>query len=109
MLLVLALAGLFVLPSPWGVAGVIVATAIEVLEIAFWRRFLRRYRIQTGAEAMVGTHAEVLEDCSPDGRVRLGGEIWNARSEVAVTRGQVVRIASVEGLTLLVEPIGPGE
>ena len=109
MLLVLALAGLFVLPSPWGVVAVVVAAAIEVLEVAFWRRFLRRYRIQTGTEAMVGARAEVLEDCAPDGRVRVGGEIWNARSEVAVTRGRLVRIRSVEGLTLIVEPVEHGE
>jgi membrane-bound serine protease (ClpP class) len=108
MLLVLAIAGLFVLPTPWAVVAVVVAAAIEVLEIAFWRRFLRRYRIQSGPEAMVGTRAEVLESCSPDGRVRVGGEIWNARSEILVTRGQLVRITAVDGLTLSVEPLDGG-
>jgi membrane protein implicated in regulation of membrane protease activity len=107
MLLVLALAGLFVLPSPWGVVAVVVAACVEALEVAFWRRFLRRYRIQTGAEAMVGARAQVLDTCAPEGRVRVGGEIWNARSEVRAERGQTVRIQGVEGLTLLVEPVKP--
>jgi membrane-bound serine protease (ClpP class) len=107
VLLALALAGLFVLPSPWGVVGVVVAAAIEVLEVTFWRRFLRRYRVQTGAEAMVGARAEVLEACAPDGRVRVGAEIWNARSEVPVASGRIVRITAVDGLTLVVEPAGP--
>ena len=41
---------------------------------------LRRYRIQTGAEAMIGKHAEVMESGSEEGLVRLEGEIWKARS-----------------------------
>jgi membrane-bound serine protease (ClpP class) len=49
----------------------------------------------------------VLDTCAPEGRVRVGGEIWNARSEVRAERGQTVRIQGVEGLTLLVEPVKP--
>ena len=108
MLLLLAIAGLFVLPTPWSIVAVVLAACIEVLEIVLWRRFLRRYRIQSGAEAMIGTRAEVLESCSPNGRVRIGGAIWNARSEVPVTTGQLVRITSVDGLTLSVEPLEQG-
>jgi len=36
--------------------------------------------------------------------VRYGGELWNARSEVALQSGQPARIVRVEGLTLWVEP-----
>ncbi|MGH2961679.1 MAG: NfeD family protein [Microbacterium sp.] len=106
MLLLLAIASLFVLPSPWGFVAVGVAAAIEVVELAFWRRFLRRYKVQTGTEALIGTRAEVLEPCTPRGRVRVGGEIWNARSDSPVARGEYVRITAVEGLTLSVEPLG---
>lgn len=108
MLLVLALIGLFLLPEPWNVAVVVVAAFVEVGEVFFWLRFLRRYRVQTGAEAMVGARAEVLESCAPDGRVRVGGEIWNARSDVPVARGQLVRITALDGLTVAVEPLEPG-
>jgi membrane-bound serine protease (ClpP class) len=55
----------------------------------------------------VGARAQVLDTCAPDGRVRLGGEIWNARSEVRAERGQTVRIQGIDGLTLLVEPLRP--
>jgi membrane-bound serine protease (ClpP class) len=105
MLLVAALVGLFFIPEPWNVVAVVVAAFVEVGEVFFWIRFLRRYRIQTGAEAMVGRRAEVLERCSPDGRVRIAGEIWNARSEQPVVQGETVRIVAVEGLTLRVEPL----
>ena len=105
MLLVAALVGLFFIPEPWNVVAVVVAAFVEVGEVFFWIRFLRRYRIQTGAEAMVGRRAEVLERCSPEGRVRIAGEIWNARSERPVAQGETVRIVAVEGLTLRVEPL----
>jgi membrane protein implicated in regulation of membrane protease activity len=109
MLLALALVGLFLLPEPWNVAAVVAAAFVEVGEVFFWIRFLRRYRIQTGAEAMVGGSAEVLESLTPEGRVRVGGEIWKARSEVPVARGTLVRITAVDGLTLAVEPLEAGQ
>jgi membrane-bound serine protease (ClpP class) len=106
MLLVAALVGLFFIPEPWNVVAVVAAAFVEVGEVFFWLRFLRRYRIQTGAEAMVGRRAEVIAPCSPEGRVRVGGEIWNARSERPIVTGQAVRITEVDGLTLSVEPLG---
>lgn len=109
MLLTLAIVGFFVLPGPWGAVAVAVGATIEVLEVFLWIRFLRRYRVQTGAEGMIGKRAEVLEGTSSTGRVGLEGEIWNARSEVPLTRGQVVRVTAVDGLTLSVEPVGPIE
>ena len=75
MLLVLALVGLFVLPSPWNVIVVVVAALIEVFEVFFWLRVARRYRVRTGVEAMIGERAEVIGP----GRVRFHGAIWTAR------------------------------
>jgi membrane-bound serine protease (ClpP class) len=63
-----------------------------------------RHPIATGAQAMVGASAEVLADFIGRGRVRYGGELWNARSDVALRAGEPARIVKVEGLTLWVEP-----
>ena len=106
MILALAIAGLFVLPDPWRIVVVIVAALIEVGEVYFWIRFLRRYRVTTGAEGLVGQPAEVLEPPRADqaGRVRAHGEIWSARCQEAVEIGDEVRIVAVEGLTLVVAP-----
>jgi membrane protein implicated in regulation of membrane protease activity len=104
MLLALSIVGLFVLPSPWNVIGVVVAACVEVLEIAFWRRFLGRYPVRTGSEGMVGEKGEVLEPCSPQGTVRVRGEIWKAHCEVPLAAGDAVKVTGVEGLTLRVEP-----
>ena len=106
MLLALAIVGLFILPAPWGAIAVAAAAVIEVGEIYFWIRFLRRYPVTTGAEGLVGERAEVIVRCAPLGRVRLRGEIWNARSEEPVESGEEVRVEAVEGLTLVVAPAG---
>jgi membrane-bound serine protease (ClpP class) len=104
LLLLAALVGLFLLPDPWGVVAVAVAAVVEVGEIYLWIRFLRRYRVTTGAEGLVGERAEVIEDCAPDGRVRARGEIWAASSPMPVATGERVRVVAVEGLRLRVEP-----
>jgi membrane protein implicated in regulation of membrane protease activity len=105
MLLIAGLAGLFFLATPWNVIVVCVAALVEVGEVAFWLRFLRRYRVQTGAEGMVGERGEVIERLSGGaGRVRVHGEIWTARSEVALEPGARVRVIGVDGLTLEVGP-----
>ncbi len=106
MLVVLAIVGLFLLPSPWGVVAVGAAVAVEVLEVVFWRRFLRRYRLRVGPETLVGMRAEVVQPCSPVGLVRVRGELWNARASAPVDAGQTVIVSGMDGLTLRVEPDG---
>jgi membrane protein implicated in regulation of membrane protease activity len=104
-MLLAGLAGLFLLPEPWNVVAVCLAALIEVAEVAFWLRFLRRYRVQTGAEGMVGDRAEVLEPIGAEGgRVRVYGEIWAARSSSPLAAGAKARVTGVDGLTLTVEP-----
>ena len=105
MLLALAIAGLFVLPDPWRLVVLVAAALVEVGEVWFWIRFLRRYRVTTGAEGLIDETAEVLERCDPEGRVRVRGEIWNARSAIALERGERARITAVDGLTLVLEPV----
>ena len=108
MILALAIAGLFVLPDPWRVVVLFVAMLIEVGEVFLWIRFLRRYRVTTGAEGLIGERAEVIAPLTPAGRVRVHGEIWNARRRGAgeIADGEPVRIAEVDGLTLVVEREG---
>jgi membrane-bound serine protease (ClpP class) len=66
-------------------------------------RSMRR-PVATGTQGMIGATAEVVEDFTGRGRVRYGGEFWNARSDAALRAGDLTRIVRVEGLTLWVEP-----
>lgn len=105
MLLIGAIAlALFVLPPGWGIAAVSLGIAVELAEVGFWVRFLRRYRIATGREALVGSTAQVIESCDPRGRVRLRGEIWHAHCDSGAEVGRQVVVTAVHGLTLHVEP-----
>ncbi len=104
MLLIGAIAlALLVLPPGWGIALVTAAAVIELGEVGFWIRFLRRYRIATGKEALIGASAEVIQACDPRGRVRFRGEIWYAECESGAGVGARVRVTGVHGLTLRVE------
>jgi membrane-bound serine protease (ClpP class) len=63
----------------------------------------------TGAEGLVGEIGTALSAMAPGeiGQIRVHGEIWRAASPAAVPRGQHVRVTSVTGLTLAVEPVLP--
>jgi len=101
MLLVVAiLLTVFVLSPPVGIVVLSLAAIVEVAEVFFWIRFLRRYRVSTGAEAMIGESVEVIEPCDPVGRVRVRGELWNARSPAPLGTGERARVTAVDGLTL---------
>jgi membrane protein implicated in regulation of membrane protease activity len=104
VLLVLAIAGLFILPDPWRLIFLGAVVVFEVGEVYFWLKFLARYRVTTGAEGMIGELGEVIESCEPEGRVRLRGEIWNARSRAPARAGSRVKVSAVENLTLVVDP-----
>jgi membrane-bound serine protease (ClpP class) len=67
-------------------------------------RSLRR-PVVTGVQTMVGANAEALDTFTGKGKIRYGGEIWNALSSSGVRAGQIVRITRVDGLTVWVEPV----
>ena len=105
MLLAIAvLLTVFVLSPPIGAAVVLLAAVFEVGEVVFWRRFLRRYRVSTGVEALLGESVEVVEACNPSGRVRVRGELWNARAPQPMKVGDGGRVIAVDGLTLEIDP-----
>jgi len=109
MALVVGLVLYAILGPPLGVIALVAAALLEVGEAVFWSRYLRRIRIRTGSEGMVGERGEVIEDCGPRGRVKLRGEIWDAECEAGAGEGETVRVVAVRGLTLEVEPLGSAE
>ncbi|MGH3082303.1 MAG: NfeD family protein [Gaiellaceae bacterium] len=108
MLLLLALvAAIFWLPSPWGVVAVAAAAVWEVLEITLFVWYSRRRRVMTGAEALPGSTAVVVEACRPLGSVRLAGELWRARCEEGADPGETVVVEALgPDLTLIVRRDG---
>jgi membrane-bound serine protease (ClpP class) len=103
-LLVAILLAVFILPAPWGLVAVAAAVVVEVAEAALLIAWSKRRRAQVGAETLVGVEGVALGPLEAVGQVRVGGEIWRARAAVPVGAGGCVRVAAVEGLTLVVEP-----
>lgn len=88
---------------------VLVSVALLLLVRPWAREHLRRSTpdIRTNAQALVGREAVALTRLSgQDGRVRLAGETWSARSldGVAIGAGTRVRVVSIDGATAVVGP-----
>jgi membrane-bound serine protease (ClpP class) len=96
----LALVLFHVVGGWWAIALVVATGAFELSQTAFWLRYTQRRAAVVGAEALVGRVVEVSEECRPYGRVRVHGELWNARCPEGASRGERVRITGVDGLTL---------
>jgi membrane protein implicated in regulation of membrane protease activity len=96
------LLAIFVLPSPWGIVAVFVGGTLDIAETLFLMRFSRRRRVVTGAEALVGAPAVVVEPCFPLGLARVQGELWRAECAEGAQPGTDVVVTGVDGLTLSV-------
>lgn len=105
MFLLLAPLLFLVLPSPWNVIGGLASLAVGVCEVVYWQRRMRRGKVQTGTEQLVGATGEATERLAPSGQIRVLGELWEARSSSELPAGSRVRVVAVHGLTLEVEAV----
>jgi len=89
------LATALVISIPFGIiTAVIMTLAIRA----------RRNKIVTGQEGLIGEIAVVRAPLTPEGKVSVMGELWNAISRAPVEIGSRVRVRAVHGLQLEVEP-----
>jgi membrane protein implicated in regulation of membrane protease activity len=91
-----------------GVAGALLLGVRPIVK----SRFMVPDRGDIGAVAHVGRLALVLQTVTEhDGRVKLGGETWSARTApdaAACLPGQEVRVVSIEGATAIVSSVAEG-
>ena len=76
---------------------------VAVSRLAF---MAQRSRPQTGEDAMVGKLGEVRSTIDLEGKVFVGGELWNALSEQRIEVGEKVEVLEVHNLKLKVKKIG---
>jgi membrane protein implicated in regulation of membrane protease activity len=83
----------------------------SVAAIGILRPIARRHmkmpaHLRTGTAALVGSSATVLERVNRDGgRVKIGGEVWSARSydeDQVIEPGDRVEVLKIDGATALV-------
>lgn len=101
MTIIGAILAYFFLEGTWRVVVIVGLLLSDVVEIAIWLRWRKRKAI-TGAEAMVGMPGVALSDLSPEGQVKVQGQIWKAVSNEHLERGQNVEVTEVDGLRLRV-------
>ena len=65
----------------------------------------RQSKVMIGSEAMVGEIGTARTPLTPEGKVFIHGEIWNATANANVAEGENVRVTAVDGLKLRVEPV----
>jgi len=63
----------------------------------------------TGPEGMIGETGEAVTDLDGRGKVRVVGELWDARCGRPVRKGERVTVKGMDGMTLLVEPRAMGD
>ena len=105
MFLAIALLLFLILPDPWNVVGGLVSLACGVVEITYWQRRMRRVKVATGSENLIGATGEAATPLAPVGQIRVLGELWEARASSDVPPGTSVRVVGMDGLTLKVEPV----
>ena len=93
----------FVLPWPL-IAGIAMLSALFIVVVVGMAMQARRRPVVSGAEEIVGSAGEALEDFESEGWALVHSENWKVRSPVPLKRGQRIRVKAINGLVLEVEP-----
>jgi membrane-bound serine protease (ClpP class) len=109
----LTLGALLLVDAPIPEMRVHVATALAVsVPLGIITVFLmnialkaRANKIVTGSQGLIGESGVAQTMLTPQGKVFVHGEIWDAISSAGVPAGQTVVVRRVEGLQLQVDPV----
>jgi membrane-bound serine protease (ClpP class) len=110
----LTLGGLLLVDSPIPEMRVHLLTALAVsIPLGLITAFLmtialkaRRNKVVTGAQGLVGETGVAQTALSPQGKVFVHGELWDAIASTTLPPGQLVVVRKIDGLTLQVDPLG---
>lgn len=112
-IVLLTLGGLLLVDSPIPEMQVHLMTALAVsIPLGLITAFLmtiavkaRRNKVVTGAQGMVGETGVAQTPLSPQGKVFVRGELWDAVAPTELPVGQLVVVRKIDGLTLQVDRI----
>ena len=96
------------LPFQVGAFAVTAAAGLGVVRPLAVRHIRQPPLLRSGTSALVGRSATVIEEVTAlGGQVRIGGEVWSARSydeSRVIPAGSAVDVFAIEGATALVHP-----
>ena len=112
-IVLLTLGGLFLVDAPIPEMRVHLTTALAVsIPLGIISAFLmsiavraRRNKVVTGEQGLIGEIGIAQTPLSPNGKVFVHGELWDAVSAVPVPAGERIVVRQVDGLTLRVDPV----
>jgi membrane protein implicated in regulation of membrane protease activity len=89
------------------IAGIVaLVSVIEIIAIVLEEKH-EVSQSSRGSFEMVGRRGLVLKQCSPEGTVKIGSEIWTAviANGTTLREGEEIIVTGRQGLKLLVEPV----
>jgi membrane-bound serine protease (ClpP class) len=89
------------------VTGAAMVSGVLLLLVLAALLHSRKRPVVTGSEALIGAEGETVSWQGSEGRVRVNGEIWLARSDASLAAGNRVKIVGRDGLVLRVEDARP--
>ena len=96
------------LPFQLGAFALTAVAGLGVVRPLAVRHIRQPPLLRSGTSALVGRSATVVEEVTAlGGRVRIGGEVWSARSydeSQVIPTGSAVDVFAIEGATALVHP-----
>jgi membrane protein implicated in regulation of membrane protease activity len=96
------------LPFQLGTFAITAGAGLGVVRPLAGRHIRQPPLLRSGTSALVGRPATVVEEVTAHGgRVRIGGEVWSARSydeSQVIPAGSNVEVFAIEGATALVHP-----
>jgi membrane-bound serine protease (ClpP class) len=100
---------LFDSPLPGGQVPMTSIIAVVVVLMLFFfvvvRAVIRVHRgkVTTGAQGMIGENGTAITGFQKTGTVRVHGEIWKARSDDPIGKGDPVTVVGINGMQLIVK------
>jgi len=85
--------------------GAVIGSAALVVVVLGFALRSRRRPVVTGGEALIGADGETVSWRHGEGRVRVQGEIWLARSDAPLAAGSRVKVVARDGLVLRVKAV----
>jgi membrane-bound serine protease (ClpP class) len=57
----------------------------------------------TGSQGLIGKEGKSLSDISPEGKVFVHGEIWDAKSKDMIQQGERIEVIGLTGMVMEVK------
>ncbi len=90
---------------PWTAIAVTIPFALLTIFLMNLALRARHRKVMTGSDGLIGEVGIAQTALSPEGKVFVHGELWNAFSNAGAAPGESIRVTAVDGLTLMVEPV----